>query len=299
MSELKVTNKSEEINIFWEGPFSKDDILNDEINSKRYDNTADKIGIYQIYGTHPLYGRDKLLYIGRTRDKKGFKNRLRNRWVIENGQDNENIKIYLGTIFSDVECIEGKEHDFIEKAEVLLIYALKPAFNSSNIQSAGKISEDYIIYNYNNYRDIYPILSSKYFRQEEDLNTIITYELSKKFKAEMDITDDYYMFALPNHDNNIYIGVDYKCWNETKQPIQLYINGESINKTQLDNIKNGLKALNKNKDKLEILDYQDEENACYISLSKNLDKNNTMNDIVKAIRDTVLAIEEVLKRNNI
>jgi hypothetical protein len=281
MSELKVTNKSEEINIFWEGPFSKDDILNDEINSKRYDNTADKIGIYQIYGTHPLYGRDKLLYIGRTRDKKGFKNRLRNRWVIENGQDNENIKIYLGTIFSATECIEGKEYDFIEKAEVLLIYALKPAFNSSNIQSAGKISEDYIIYNYNNYRDIYPILSSKYFRQEEDLNFTIADELAKKFETKIVAEDEHYMFALPDNDN-IYVGVDYKCWDKTKQPIQLYIDEKSVNKTQLKKIK----------DKFEILDYSDEEHACYyISLAKNLNKNNVVNDIY----NTILTIKNILK----
>jgi hypothetical protein len=89
------------------------------------------------------------------------------------------------------------------------------------------------------------------------------------------------MFALPKNDN-IFIGVDYECWNKTKQPIQLSIEKESVNKVQFKNIKN----------KFEILDYQDEDNGCYyISLAKNLKYENITDDIIKIISD----IEKILK----
>jgi hypothetical protein len=272
-------DKLEEINIWWEGSFSIDDILNDKIDSSIYDNTADKIGIYQIYGTHPLYGSDKLLYIGRTQNKNGFKSRLKNRWVVENGQDTKNIKIYLGTIFSYNEAIKNKENNFIEKAEVLLINALKPAFNSSNILSVDERlqKQNYTIYNHNNYKDIYPILSSEYFWKDNNLNFIITDKLVDKFKTQIikKAEDEYYMFTLPTNDN-IFIGVDYGCWNKTKQPIQLAIEKESIDDIQIQNIKN----------KFKILNYQDEHDQCYyISLAKNLKYENIIDDIIQIILD--------------
>jgi len=275
----------EEINIWWEGSFTIDEILNDAIDSSKFDNTADKIGIYQIYGTHPLYGRDKLLYIGRTHDKNGFKSRLKNRWVVENGQDSNNVKIYLGTIFSYNENIKNKETNFIEKAEVLLINALKPAFNSSNIQSVDiKLMEQkYIVYNHNNYRDLYPILSSEYFWQDTNLNFIIADKLAKEFKTKIikKAEDDYYMFALPNNDN-IFIGIDYGCWNKTKQPLQLAIEKNSLDDIQLQNIKK----------EFELLEYEDEYNQCYyISLIKNLRQENSIN----IIKDTILKIRNILK----
>jgi len=275
---------NEEINIWWEGPFKIDDILNNTIDNNIYDNTADRIGIYQIYGTHPLYGHDQLLYIGRTQNKNGFKSRLKNRWVIENGEDDENIKIYLGTIFSYDKDISSNENNFIEKAEVLLINTLKPAFNSSNIQSVDKKlqEQNYIIYNHNNYRDIYPVLSSKHFWQDNKINIVITDKLANKFKAEIVDNDEYYMFALPTNDN-IFIGVDYSCWNKTKQPIQIAIDKEILDEIQEENIIKSFKPL----------DYKDEHDQCYyISLAKYLKDKDAIENISKIITD----IESILNK---
>ncbi len=80
----------EEINIWWEGPFTQEEIIKNKINSKKYDNRATDIGLYQVYSSHPLYGADVLVYIGMTVAEGGFKSRLTNRWVIENGNDIEN-----------------------------------------------------------------------------------------------------------------------------------------------------------------------------------------------------------------
>lgn len=274
----------EEINIWWEGSFSISDILEDKIDPSIYENTSDKIGLYQIYGTHPLYGNDKLLYIGRTQNKNGFKSRLKNRWVVENGQDNENVKIYLGTIFSYNEDIKNKENSFIEKAEVLLINALKPAFNSSNIQSVDikLIEQNYIVYNHNNYRDIYPILSTEYFWKDTNTNILITDELAQEFDNQK-VTDEneYYMFTLPKNEN-IFIGVDYGCWNKTKQPLQLAIDKNIIDDIQIEKIKSGF----------DILNYSDEHNQCYyISLAKSLKDKN----IIEHIKNKIYQIEKLIK----
>ena len=91
-------NNPEEIKIFWEGPFSIEEITNNEIDEK-YDVKSSDKGLYQIYGSHPLYGDGVLVYIGRT--KNSFQSRLNGRWVIENGRDTENVQIYLSKIISD------------------------------------------------------------------------------------------------------------------------------------------------------------------------------------------------------
>ncbi len=123
--------KMKEINIWWEGPFTQDDIINDKIDSEQYDNKATDIGLYQVYSSHPLYGADVLVYIGMTVAKGGFKSRLKNRWVIESGDDSENVKIYLGRIFSYSKKIAKKDEiTMIKQAESLLINALTPAFNT-------------------------------------------------------------------------------------------------------------------------------------------------------------------------
>lgn len=49
-----------QISIMWEGPISVK-------KAKNLDKDSD-IGLYQLYGRHPIFGRDSLLYIGHTFD---------------------------------------------------------------------------------------------------------------------------------------------------------------------------------------------------------------------------------------
>lgn len=55
---------SYKIHIEWEGPKLLSDINN--LNDPKYD-----YGVYQIYGGHPVYGTNILLYIGKA-DKQTF-----------------------------------------------------------------------------------------------------------------------------------------------------------------------------------------------------------------------------------
>jgi len=221
---------SKEINIWWEGPFSQEEIINSKIDANNYDNTADKVGLYQIYGSHPLYGNNVLLYIGRTKNNKGFTSRLNNRWEIIHDSDNTNVKIYLGTIFTAAEnnlCIED-EYERIEFAEVLLINAMKPAFNSSNIKSVGKkyIDSDYIVNNLNNFKNIYPQLTSGYY-WNDFLNIQIVEQLAEKLSVTIEDTNDLYGFSIEENDN-VFFGIDYKIWNDENIPLVIGIYKEAI-----------------------------------------------------------------------
>lgn len=49
------------IHVHWNGPFSLEDV-------EQKDDNFD-YGVYQVYGSHPIYGSDVLLYIGKASDQ--------------------------------------------------------------------------------------------------------------------------------------------------------------------------------------------------------------------------------------
>ena len=230
-------NQNEIINIWWEGSFSYDEILNNSMDHKKYQNQSTQIGLYQIYGNHILYGTDVLLYIGITTEQD-FKTRLKNRWIIGDSNDINNIKIYIGTIFSNDENIKANEKEKIFKAEALLINVLKPAFNSSYINSVhhNKIKSDknFTVYNFNSYRSLPPELSTIRWWNAKDLNYEIVDNLAKKLKSNIVEEDEFYGFDLVDNDN-IFIGVDYDYWDKEKVPLVIGIYKEAITKRILKN----------------------------------------------------------------
>lgn len=264
------------INIYWEGPFSKNEIIEGKIDNNKFEVKSNDIGLYQIYGSHPLYGSNNLVYIGRTIDKNGFKSRLKNRWVIENGNDENNVQIYLGTIFSDSRKYNDEEkNNCIVKAEVLMINALKPAFNSSNIQSARKNSDnDYIIYNYGSYRSLYPIFDSEYYW--EDFRNIQTVDkIAKEYNnKEIDNEDDYYGFIVDDKMKgyNIWFGVDYKIMDSKKHNCPLCLQVFTDDNKSISTLTNFI----------EFNEYDDGSSVSYIPLDINITKK----EIDLKVKDT-------------
>jgi len=116
-------NESLLIEIEWYGPFLMGDVLNG--NRKIFN----KIGLYQIYGSHPVNGGDNLLYIGYTAEN--FRARFRNHhseWIKHEASE---IQVYLGVIWSDQQMPQEQEVLFIQQAEKLLTYYSAPPYNSS------------------------------------------------------------------------------------------------------------------------------------------------------------------------
>jgi len=112
--------------VFWEGPFEWD---------KRHPHLKDHHVLYAIEGTHPIYGRDVLLYIGRT--DAGIGNRLSNHeeWV---EYEPDLIKVRVASVGEFINWEEWEKEgdypkadpDIVEQIEALLIYAHQPAYNT-------------------------------------------------------------------------------------------------------------------------------------------------------------------------
>lgn len=109
------------IHLTWDGKKSLQEV-------KKMDKEKDK-GIYRVYGNHPVYGSNSLIYIGRT-IKQTFAERIEqeeNGWLKD--EDILPSKIIVGRFDPD-DNLSDKEK---EQVEQMLIYSHSPAYNSSNI----------------------------------------------------------------------------------------------------------------------------------------------------------------------
>jgi hypothetical protein len=133
--------QSNVIHLLWSGPH--------KVDSFKTNSTIDNNkGVYQIYGTHPIYGRNVLLYIGKTNDN--FINRISAHDDVWIKYEYDEVTIYTGTVVDEYgEGVESEEDEktLIDRAEQLLLYYCAPAYNSNGIQKL-KITEDRRLLNY-------------------------------------------------------------------------------------------------------------------------------------------------------
>jgi len=130
--------------------------------TKKYSESSD-YGIYQLYGDHPLYGNDVLLYIGKA-EIQTFYTRItqHEEWYTNN------IKNYTRIILGRVVKLDNanKENwgDVISKTEKLLITAHNPSLNKQEVNKLiSHESEEFQVLNWDNYGDLYPEISSYRF----------------------------------------------------------------------------------------------------------------------------------------
>jgi hypothetical protein len=144
--------------VFWDGPYDCD-----EDNACAKDKA--KV-LYQIYGSHHLYGRDVLLYIGRT-ERTPFKRILEHEEWIQDEYDKMTVR--YGSIREFGGWKNKKpylvEASFVKKVEALLIYANQPAYNSRN-KTDAEIAKGIRIFNSGKLGHLLPEVSYKYFLGE-------------------------------------------------------------------------------------------------------------------------------------
>ena len=126
------------INLHWRGPHSYNDVL-------KMDEDHD-YGLYQIYNTHPVYGNDTLVYIGRANAGFGYRFGQQDRiWMNDDNapweNNGERIRIHTGRIH--VQDNEDPPSDkmwknWINLAERLLIFAHLPAWNGQLVTGRPK-----------------------------------------------------------------------------------------------------------------------------------------------------------------
>ena len=167
---MKIT-EIELIQIAWEGPYSLDEL-------KKLQNIETDFGLYTIYGTHIVYGKDVLLYIGKA-DKQTLGKRISQEgW--DNTNDSKNHKIYVGRLHGPLTPSDEVWSNQIGLAESLLIYVHKPAYNQKNISSIPDISLQNIhILNWGDHRSLLPEVSGARWSSKLDdtVFEVYTYEL--------------------------------------------------------------------------------------------------------------------------
>ena len=120
----------------------KDDCY--ELNSSK-DKRLSEFGFYCIYGAHPVYGPDVLLYIGETKASKKSKRSFAVRF-------DEHFKgrfwYHQNLSYSTGIADKKLTNDKIQIIESILIAAHKPALNRDHIDCAKEGSERYLVRNW-------------------------------------------------------------------------------------------------------------------------------------------------------
>jgi hypothetical protein len=149
--------------VFWDGPYNCDE---ENACAKEEGNV-----LYQLYGSHHLYGRDVLLYIGRT-GRTPFKRILEHEHWIQDEYDRMTVRYGSIRKFGGWKNWENRntpypapEHSIVEAIEALLIYANQPAYNSRNKTDAER-AKGIRIFNSGKLGHLLPEVSYNYFLGE-------------------------------------------------------------------------------------------------------------------------------------
>ena len=154
----------EVIDLEWEEPFK----IGYERETDTYnlesipDDLLEQYGLYQIYGRHPVYGQNVLLYIGETKKGKSgtrsFKNRLYEHFRVD-GQ------FYYYTNISISLCPVKLSDDQVLIAESILIATHKPAMNKKHLEAPSQLSKSHLVRNWGFMRSLQQECSGCYFHQ--------------------------------------------------------------------------------------------------------------------------------------
>jgi hypothetical protein len=144
------------IYIDWDGPYTLDEL--EELDDPRID-----YGLYQVYGSHPLYGEEVLLYLGATgaTGERTFGARLaeeQNYWEVE--EDFQPLIIYVGRLMGVVTPTNAAWEEEMDLALRLLTYAHAPVFNAREVAAMPDDDlKDVHVVNWGEYLDLAPEVS--------------------------------------------------------------------------------------------------------------------------------------------
>lgn len=151
------------IHIDWEGPFSYEEIEKDSADVNK------DFGIYQWYGTHPVYGVDTLLYIGKAGDQTFSKRISQNKGKLGKYWTPGQITIYKGRLGGSETPSDEQWNEEIKFAEGLLIYVHDPAWNRQgwNYEKLEKRVNESVtpirIFNWGKYKKLLPEISELFY----------------------------------------------------------------------------------------------------------------------------------------
>ncbi len=157
------------IHIVWEGPLTLPDVY--KRNKEGYDH-----GVYQVYGSHPVYGLKTLIYIGEAR-LQTFRERIKQEDWWKTFDDQSNVEIYIGRLAGFETPSDSTIDKQIEDAERLLIRAHLPAYNQRIFFSSAaqkRLSSIHVL-NWENRGLLLPEVSGAFWTNKFDDPRIKTY----------------------------------------------------------------------------------------------------------------------------
>ena len=123
-------NEFTKIEIWWHGPFTLEEI-------KKEHDPAKSFGLYQIYGTHSIFGSNSLLYIGKASEQTFAKRLEQHDWA---NWEASAAEFYIGRL-GGVSPIENTRWtELIDFAERLLIYFCAPPYNTQYLNGYGNVT---------------------------------------------------------------------------------------------------------------------------------------------------------------
>jgi hypothetical protein len=144
------------IYIDWDGPYGLDEL--EELDDPRQD-----YGLYQVYGSHPLYGEEVLLYLGATGGDRTFAGRIAEEqtyWEAE--EDFQPLAVYVGRLMGVVTPGAGVWEEEMEVAHRLLVFAHAPVFNGRQVAAVPDDDlKDVHVVNWGSHLDLAPEVSGR------------------------------------------------------------------------------------------------------------------------------------------
>ena len=149
------------VEIWWQKRILVESDENDEYLVPKIDaESKSSANFYCIYGQHPVYGNNVLLYIGETKrggtGKRTIESRLREHF---SGRfwDHTDLEITIG--LSEQKLTDEE----ICAVESILIAAHKPALNRKHIDGSTTNSKSFIVHNYGYIRSLASECSGHYW----------------------------------------------------------------------------------------------------------------------------------------
>jgi hypothetical protein len=123
-------------------------------------NTEKDYGIYQIYGDHPVYGENILLYIGKA-NQQNYSTRLSEHSDLFASHLYNLRRVHL-SYFCEIDDIKKENWgEAIDMAEKILINAHMPVYNAQNIKGLLPVdTPDILICNWGERGRLLPEVSS-------------------------------------------------------------------------------------------------------------------------------------------
>ncbi|GLR74082.1 hypothetical protein GCM10007855_09560 [Aliivibrio sifiae] len=152
------------IDAYWEGPYSSDAL-------KKLKEIKEHC-LYQIYGSHPVYGCDSLLYIGMSKRDEIFIRLEEHTWI-QNQADLCQIYIASCGNFAGWKAWNKDErkrydrYDFksitLSAIESLLIYAHQPSYTSAGLKSTSFAAKPFRLFNTGKRALLLPEISTQFY----------------------------------------------------------------------------------------------------------------------------------------